>query len=152
MAERALRAAGFWARHSVQLATRVLPGATRDRYRQEFLAELYGLRRARQLRYAFGVLSRSWALRAAINTPSEAAVADMEIVFPRRRRPLLCRLNLRHRWATLRTEDGRPYLRCQRCGKDETDIFGGTKSGREFDGVAPSPGTYAGLGGSGGAT
>jgi hypothetical protein len=107
------------------VATRVLPGATRDRYREEFLAELYGLVRARQLRHALGVLSRSWALRAAINTPSEATAADMEIVFPRRRRPLSCRLN-RHRWATFRTEDSKPYQRCQRCGTDETDIWGAT--------------------------
>jgi len=41
----------------------------------------------------------------------------------------------RHRWATLRAEDGKPYLRCQRCSKDETDLFAVTKSGREFDGV-----------------
>jgi hypothetical protein len=135
MAERTLRGAGFWSRHTVQAATRVLPGATRDRYRQEFLAELYGLGRARQLRYALGVLSRCWALRAAINTPSDATAADMELVFPRHRRPLPCRLN-RHRWETLRTEDGKPYLHCQRCDKDETDIYGGTKSGREFDEVA----------------
>ncbi len=152
MAKRKMRAAGFVPRHTVQAATRLLPGSTRDRYRQEFLAELYGLGRARQLHHALGVLSRSWALRAAINTPTEATAADLEIVFPRRRGPLSCRLNLRHRWATLRTEDGKPYLRCQRCGKDETDIWGGNKSGREFDGVSPSPGTYAGLGGTGGAT
>jgi hypothetical protein len=88
MAKRAMRAAGFWPRHTVQAATRVLRGSTRDRYRQEFLAELYGLGRTRQLRHAAGVLSRCWTLRAAINTPSEAAAADMEIVFPRRRRPL----------------------------------------------------------------
>src|SRR5215471_2646223 len=100
MAERAMRTAGFWPRHTVQVATRVLPGSTRDRYRQEFLAELYGLGRTRQLRHAAGVLSRSWALRAAINTPSVAAAADMELVFPRHRRPFFCRLNLRHRWAT----------------------------------------------------
>jgi hypothetical protein len=116
----------------------VLPGATRDRYRQEFLAELHGQGLARQLRHASAVLSRFWALRAAINTPPEATAADMEIVFPRRRRPLFCRLNPRHRGATLRTEDGKPYPRCQRCGKDETDIFGGTKSGREFDGSHPA--------------
>jgi hypothetical protein len=151
MAERTMRAAGSLPRHTVRVATRVLPGSTRDRYRQEFLAELYGLGRARQLRHALGVLSRSWALRAAINTPSEAAAADMEIVFPRHRRPLLCRLNLRHRWATLRTEDGKPYLRCQRCGKDETDLFGGSKSGRQFDGVPPSVGGFFG-GGAGGGT
>jgi hypothetical protein len=130
------RAAGFWARHTVQVATRVLPGATRDRYRQEFLAELYGLGRARQLRHAFGVLSRCWALRAAINTPSDAAAADMELVFPRHRRPLLCLLN-RHRWETFRTEDGKPYLNCQRCGKDETDVWAGNKSEPKFDADAP---------------
>ena len=63
MAKRKMRAAGFWPRHALQAATRVLPGATRDRYRQEFVAELYGLARTRQLRHAAGVLSRSWALR-----------------------------------------------------------------------------------------
>jgi hypothetical protein len=151
MAERAMRAAGFWPRHTVQVATRVLPGATRERYRQEFLAELYGQGRARQLHHTAGVLSRSLALRAAINTPSEEAAADMEIVFPRHRRPLSCRLNLRHRWATLRTEDGQPYLRCQRCGKDETDIFAATKSGHEFDGVPPGIGAAAFHGPSGSA-
>jgi hypothetical protein len=93
MAERSMGAAGFWPRRTVRVATRVLPDATRDRYRQEFLAELYGLGRARQLRHALGVLSRCWALRDAINTPSPAAAADMEIVFPRRRkRSLSCRL------------------------------------------------------------
>jgi hypothetical protein len=141
MAEHALRAAGFWPRHTLQVAARVLPGATRDRYRQEFLAELYGLGPARQLHHTAGVLSRAWALRAAINTPSQEASADMEIVFPRHRRPLSCRLNLRHHWATLRSEDGKPYQRCQRCGKDETDIFGGTRSARDFDGVPPGIGS-----------
>jgi len=137
MAKGKTRAAGFWPRHIVRAATRVQPGSTQDRYRQEFLAELHGLGRARQLRHAAGVLSRSWALRAAINCPSEAAAADTEIVSPRRQRPLSCRLNLRHRYATLRTDDGKPCLRCQRCGKDETDIYAGTKSGRQFDGAHP---------------
>jgi hypothetical protein len=151
MAESAMRAAGFWPRHTLQAATRVLPGSTRDRYRQEFLAELYGLGRARRLHHTAGVLSRSWALRTAINTASEEAAADMEIVFPRHRRPLSCRLNLRHRWATLRTEDGKPYLQCQRCGKDETDIFAGTKSRPEFDGVPSGIGSAAFHGPSGSA-
>ena len=56
----------------------------------------------------------------------------MELVFPRHRRPHLCRLN-RHRWETFRTEDAKPYRRCQRCGKDETDVWAGNKSGREYD-------------------
>jgi hypothetical protein len=121
MAERTLRGAGFWSRHTVQAATRVLPGATRDRYRQELLAELYGLGRARQLRYALGVLSRCWALRAAINTPSDATAADMELVFPRHRRPLPCRL-IRHYWVDLSSEDGTSrYRQCARCGKEAND-------------------------------
>src|SRR5215469_7602835 len=85
MAERTMRAAGFLPRHIVRVAIRVVPVASRGRYRQEFLAELHGLRRARQLRHAVGVLSRSRALRAALNTPSEAG--DMELVYSRLRRP-----------------------------------------------------------------
>src|SRR5215468_6524351 len=98
MAEPAMRAAGFLPRHIVRVAIRVVPVASRGRYRQEFLAELHGLRRARQLRHAFGVLSRSWALRAAISTAPEASAADLDIVFPRLRRP--------KRYSLLRTADG----------------------------------------------
>jgi hypothetical protein len=122
MAERTMRGARFWPRHTVRMATWVLPRATRDRYRQEFLAELYGLRRSRQLRHAFRVLSRCWALRAAINTPSDATAADMEIVFPRRRRrSLYCRL-IRHYWVDRSSEDGGSrYRECARCGKEAND-------------------------------
>jgi hypothetical protein len=91
-----MRAAGFLPRHIVRVAIRVVPVASRGRYRQEFLAELHGLTRTRQLRHAFGMLSRSWALRAALNTPSEAG--DMEIVFPRLRRP--------KRYSLVHTADG----------------------------------------------
>jgi hypothetical protein len=93
-----MRAAGFWPRHTVQAATRVLPGSTRDRYRQEFLAELHGLGRTRQLRHAIDVLSRSWALRAAISAPPEATTAEMDIVYPRLRRL--------KRYSLVRTADG----------------------------------------------
>jgi hypothetical protein len=105
----------------VQAATLVLPRSTRDRYRQEFVAELYGLSRTRQLRHAAGVLSRSWALRAAISGLPGAA-ADIEIVFPRRRRrPLYCRL-IRHYWVDLSSEDGSSrYRECARCGKEAND-------------------------------
>jgi hypothetical protein len=122
MAKRAMRAARFWPRHTIRVATWVLPRSTRDRYRQEFLAELYGLGGTRQLRHAAAVLTRSWALRAAINTPSDATAADMEIVFPpRRRRPLYCRL-IRHYWVDLSSEDGSSrYRECARCGKEAND-------------------------------
>jgi hypothetical protein len=33
-------------------------------------------------------------------------------------KPLLCRLNLRHRWEVRKNPDGEPYQRCTRCGKD----------------------------------
>ena len=42
----------------------------------------------------------------------------------RSRKPLLCRLNVRHKWHTESTDDGGRYLRCQRCGKDETGPVG----------------------------
>ena len=143
MAEHATRAAALWPRQIVRAATRLLPqGPVRDRYRQEFLAELHGLHPTRQARHAFGVLTRCWALRVAITAPHGAAATDMEIVFPRRRGPLSCKLNLHHQWATLRTEDGKPYQQCQRCGKDETDMFAGsaTAPGRTLDEVPPPPG------------
>jgi hypothetical protein len=41
-------------------------------------------------------------------------------MFIRLRKPLLCRLNVRHKWHTESTDDGGRYARCQRCGKDET--------------------------------
>ena len=34
---------------------------------------------------------------------------------------LLCVFNLHHRWHTERSEDGEPYTRCLRCGKDRTE-------------------------------
>ena len=86
MAERATRAVGFWPRHTVRVATRVLPGSTRDR------------------------LPAGVPRRVARPGPGPATPS----------RP-----------------DGQPYLRCRRCGKDETDIFGGSKSGPEFDGSCP---------------
>jgi len=33
-------------------------------------------------------------------------------------KPLLCRLNLHHRWELAHTDDGKPYVRCERCLKD----------------------------------
>ena len=37
-------------------------------------------------------------------------------------RPMLCILNLRHHWQTELTEDGRPYRKCSRCGKEPKEI------------------------------
>jgi hypothetical protein len=38
----------------------------------------------------------------------------------RQRRPIRCRLNLRHDWHDESTDDGTRYQRCRRCGKDAT--------------------------------
>ena len=35
-------------------------------------------------------------------------------------KPLLCRLNLHHRWHVERNPMGEPYRRCLKCGKDAT--------------------------------
>ena len=36
--------------------------------------------------------------------------------------PLLCRLNLHHRYHYEYTEDGRRFSRCARCGKDDPHL------------------------------
>ena len=43
----------------------------------------------------------------------------------------------RHRWATMRTEEGKPFLGCQRCSKDETDLFAGPSPTVSHPGSAP---------------
>jgi hypothetical protein len=88
-----------------------LPAEHRWRYRQEFLAELYGMTPAEQRHHAIGVLSRVWTLRAALNEaarlmPKEAAMA----------KPWLCRIG-RHRWRRLRNPEGGWYHECLECGK-----------------------------------
>jgi hypothetical protein len=107
------RRPAFSARCAVVTATLALPrGALRSRYRQEFLAELHFIDTSSQLRFSGGILSRAWALRRAL---TEEGIMTHDTVH---RAPLLCRPNLRHHWHTERTEDGSPYRRCRRCGKD----------------------------------
>lgn len=101
---------------AVRLAARAVPaGPLRDRYRQEFLAELYGMPRSRQVSHALGVLSRAWALRSALSEQRSAR----ELTMATPRRPILCRLHLHHTWRTRRTEDGGRYRQCAKCGKDQ---------------------------------
>jgi hypothetical protein len=103
----------------VRLATRLLPaGDTRLRYEQEFIAELHGLSRGRQLRHAVGVLCSAPVLRLAVL--HSAPVTTVTPVPVRRSRPIRCRLHLMHSWQLDRTEDGNRYLRCRRCGTDRT--------------------------------
>jgi len=60
----------WWAAWAVRSASLPLPSEHRWRYRQEFLAELYGMTTSQQLHHATGVLSRVWTLRVALAEPA----------------------------------------------------------------------------------
>ncbi len=103
------------ARVLVGVATATLPsGQVRDRYRLEHLGELGALPTHDQVRYAVGALATSWALRRAVRQEK-----DMTATPTRPSTPLLCRLNLHHRWHTEHNLAGEPYRRCRLCGKDD---------------------------------
>ena len=59
----------WWASLAVHSASLPLPSEHRWRYRQEFLAELYGMTPAEQLHHATGILSRVWTLWVALEEP-----------------------------------------------------------------------------------
>ena len=61
----------FWVRHLLSLAVWLLPASQRYRYRQELLAELYGLSRHRQYASAWSVVTHVLALRAAVSDLSD---------------------------------------------------------------------------------
>jgi hypothetical protein len=123
------RAAVRAARAGVRLAARALPRPTdRARYRAEFLADLHDLPPAGQLRYAVGVLSRTFALRAVLGaSPSRAAEEAMTV--PLTTVPLWrCRVFRLHRWVSRRTEDGERYQACALCGVDRGPVALGMSS------------------------
>ena len=108
------------ARVLVRAATTTLPsGEMRERYRREHLGELSALPTSDQTRYAVGALATSWALRRALNT--EKNMASITI---RTTKPLLCRLNLHHRWHAEHNLMGEPFRRCMKCGKDDPGPWG----------------------------
>jgi hypothetical protein len=114
-----------WARGGVGLAVHALPaGPIRERYRQELLADMYGMSRHDQTAHTLGVITHIWALRAAVGA---AGPISLEVTMPRH--PITCRMNLRHRWRTYSTEDGSRYRRCARCGKDHNNIGNGPADG-----------------------
>jgi len=109
------------ARLVVEFAAARLPTpADRRRYQAEFVAELYGEPALVQLRRAFGVLSRTHALRAALSD------AHAPVPVQRRRqsagRRLRCRVLRWHSWAGFSTDDGGRYSACAVCGKDRPDV------------------------------
>ena len=116
----------WWASFTVRSASLPLPADYRHRYRQEFLAELYGMTPAEQRRHAAGVLSRVWTLRVALTEPERLLREEATMAKPWR-----CRLHL-HRWRFERDYQGQRYRKCVRCGA----ISGGSTPlpGGEFGG------------------
>jgi hypothetical protein len=111
----------WWASLAVRSAALPLPSEHRYRYRQEFLAELYGMSSSDQLRHASGVLPRVLALRGVLTDPDRQL--PMEAAMKKHWR---CRLRI-HRWKQLRNPEGDWYRECLRCGKQtEPGRTGGT--------------------------
>lgn len=109
----------------VGLAARTLPVSHRERYRQEFNAELHFIPPADQLRYASQVLTRTWSLRSALTEPAPATTGDSTMkTIPTH--PLSCRLHLRHHWRRCFSEDGARYIACTKCGKEQPKSWFGS--------------------------
>lgn len=100
----------WWASWAVRSASLPLPSEQRWRYRQEFLAELYGMTPTEQLHHATGVLSRIWTLRLALTEPERLIRKEATMAKPWR-----CRLRL-HRWRIQNDDQGQRYRECRRCG------------------------------------
>ncbi|TFV78384.1 hypothetical protein E4P39_04010 [Blastococcus sp. CT_GayMR19] len=113
------------ARLGVGLAARALrrPG-DRARYRAEFLAELHDLPPAGQLRFTAGVLSQTFALRAALGSSPTRAEEDA-MTLTRTTFYWRCRVFRTHAWVSRSTEDGGRYLVCRRCGRDKGEASWG---------------------------
>lgn len=110
----------------VAAAARTLPGGSiRNRYRQEFTAELYGMSAARQRAYAFRVLLSAWSLRTAVSNPQKARTTMLSLL---RRKPLLCLLNVKHHWMPQWTPEGERYEQCVLCDKIRNDYSTGPKN------------------------
>jgi hypothetical protein len=113
---------GAVARAGVEIAVRALPDLDdRLRYRAEFRADLHELPRAAQLRYAAGVLSQTFALRAALGSAPTRAEEDAMTVPTPRRFFWQCRLLGAHDWVSRSAEDGSRFVACRRCGKEKGD-------------------------------
>jgi hypothetical protein len=103
----------------IRLGVRVLPGGLRrERYRQEFLAELHGMSGREQTLHAFQIVGSSWSLRSATTNPQREETTMLSMI---RTKPPLCLLNIRHHWEGQSSPDGDRYERCSKCGKDRMD-------------------------------
>jgi hypothetical protein len=110
----------WWASLVVRSASLPLPSEHRWRYRQEFLAELYGMTPSEQRQHARGVLSRVWILRMALSEPERLINKEATMTTPWR-----CRIG-RHRWQRLRNPEGGWYRECRGCGKQRFGTGGGS--------------------------
>jgi hypothetical protein len=129
-------------RRVVELAASFLPaGTVRDRYRAEFLADLWGMNRSRQVNHALRVLLCVWALRMAVTSQGPVAAGEADMITTVIKRPLLCRLNLHHTWVRRFAEDGHRYRQCALCGKDDSRSKG---SNDGTSGMAAGFGTISG--------
>jgi len=122
----------WWASLAVRSASLPLPAEHRWRYRQEFLAELYGMTPAEQRHHASGVLSRVIALRVALSEPERLKAKEATMATPWR-----CRLRL-HYWQRLRNPQGGWYRECRGCGTQRDGYGGGVGGigGHDTPGVA----------------
>jgi hypothetical protein len=111
----------WWASWAVRSASLPLPAEHRWRYRQEFLAELYGMTPSEQLHHATGVLSRVWTLRVALNEPARLLPKEADMAKPWR-----CWIRL-HRWQRLRNPEGGWFRECRDCGTQK-DVPGSPPS------------------------
>ena len=106
------------ARAAVALAVRPLPELDdRLRYRAEFTADLVVLGPLQQLGYATGILSQTFALRAALgSSPTRTEEDAMTVTTPKT--PFWrCRVLRAHHWVTRSAEDGSRYRVCRGCGR-----------------------------------
>jgi hypothetical protein len=100
----------------IATAIRLLPkGVVRDRYRRELTADLTVLKPHQRLPFALRSLASAPALRRATSGASTAPGRD-GIAEPRK--PFLCRTGLHHRWELAYTDDGKEFVRCERCLKE----------------------------------
>jgi hypothetical protein len=109
----------WWASWAVRSASLPLPSEHRWRYRQEFLAELYGMTPSEQLHHAAGVLSRVLTLRMALTEPARLLPKEATTA-----KPFLGRIG-KHRWQRVRKPEGGWYRECLGCGKQGTSTGGG---------------------------
>jgi hypothetical protein len=112
-----LRPPALGARSGIAVAVRALPSADRERYYCEFVAELYGLPASAQFRHIAGVLSQTFALRAALggsHHPSEEIAMQCTTAGQRFR----CHYVHWHHWKTFHTPDGERFVACAVCNKD----------------------------------